>query len=33
VLVLGWTVWMLVAMRRSRKHGKDFLPMMVGRLF
>ena len=33
VLVLVWTVWMLVALRRSRKHGKDFLPMMLGRLF
>lgn len=27
------TVWMVVALRRSRKHGDDFLPMMLGRLF
>jgi hypothetical protein len=33
VLVLVWTVWMLVALRRRRKHGDDFLPMMLGRLF
>ena len=33
VLVLVGTVWMLVALRRSRKHGKDFLPMILGRLF
>lgn len=36
-LVLGATValvvWMVVALRRSRKHGEDFLPMMLGRLF
>ncbi|MFL6170144.1 MAG: hypothetical protein ACJ711_10760 [Ornithinibacter sp.] len=33
VLLLLWTAWMLVALRRSRKHGEDFLPMMLGRLF
>ena len=33
VLLVGWTVWMLVALRRSKKHGEDFLPMMLGRLF
>lgn len=27
------TVWMVLALRRSRKHGDDFLPMIVGRLF
>lgn len=33
VLIVVWTVWMLVALRRSKKHGEDFLPMMLGRLF
>ncbi len=33
VLLVVWTVWMLVSLRRSRKHGEDFLPMMLGRLF
>jgi DNA-directed RNA polymerase specialized sigma24 family protein len=23
------TIWMLVALRRSRKHGDDFLPMVL----
>jgi hypothetical protein len=27
------TVWMVVALRRSRRHGDTFLPMMLGRLF
>jgi hypothetical protein len=30
---VAWTVWMLLALRRSKKHGEDFLPMMLGRLF
>ena len=33
VLLLVGTIWMVVALRRSRKHGEDFLPMIVGRLF
>lgn len=33
VLVLAGGVWMVVALRRSRRHGEDFLPMMLGRLF
>ena len=33
LLLVAWTVWMLVALRRSKKHGEDFLPMMLGRLF
>ena len=32
-LALLCVVWMVVALRRSRKHGEDFLPMMLGRLF
>jgi hypothetical protein len=24
---------MVLALRRSRKHGEDFLPMLLGRLF
>ena len=31
--VVSLTVWMVLALRRSRKHGDDFLPMMLGRLF
>lgn len=33
VLVLVGTVWMVVALRRSRRHGDTFLPMVLGRLF
>ena len=33
VLVLAGTIWMVVALRRSRRHGEDFLPMVLGRLF
>jgi hypothetical protein len=29
VLVLLATVWMVVALRRSRRHGEDFLPMVL----
>jgi hypothetical protein len=33
VLLLAGTIWMVVALRRSRRHGDDFLPMVLGRLF
>ncbi len=33
VAALSLIVWMVLALRRSRKHGEDFLPMMLGRLF
>ena len=29
ILVLAGGVWMVVALRRSRKHGEDFLPMVL----
>jgi hypothetical protein len=32
-LALVATVWLLVALRRSRRDGERFLPMIVGRLF
>lgn len=31
--VVATAVWMVLALRRSRRHGDDFLPMMLGRLF
>jgi hypothetical protein len=31
--VVSLIVWMVLALRRSRKHGEDFLPMILGRLF
>jgi hypothetical protein len=33
VLALIGVAWMVLALRRSRKHGEDFLPMLLGRLF
>ena len=33
VAALALTVWTVVALRRSRRHGEDFLPMLLGRLF
>jgi hypothetical protein len=33
VLVLVGTIWMVVALRRTRRNGEDFLPMLLGRLF
>ena len=33
VAALALTVWTVVALRRSRQHGEDFLPMLLGRLF
>ncbi len=33
VLALVGLVWMVVALRRSRRHGERFLPMVLGRLF
>lgn len=32
-LVLVGTIWMVIALRRSRRHGEDFRPMILGRLF
>ncbi len=33
VAAASLTLWSVFALRRSRKHGEDFLPMMLGRLF
>jgi uncharacterized membrane protein YgdD (TMEM256/DUF423 family) len=33
VLALVGLVWMVVALRRSRRHGERFLPAVVARLF
>ncbi len=33
VAALWGTVWSVTAVRRSRRHGEDFLPIVLGRLF